>query len=87
MSHVGPPNGATAAPVAPNVAPSRCDVKQRPETQKAKNPSRINDLGFLLGPSGTSADALERRHMWSIITWPKPEQLTWVAPAIRRAKS
>ena len=26
-------------------------------------------------------------HMLSIITWPKPEQLTWVAPSIRRAKS
>jgi hypothetical protein len=23
----------------------------------------------------------------SIMTWPKPEQLTWVAPSIRRAKS
>lgn len=26
-------------------------------------------------------------HMLSIITWPKPEQDTWVAPSIRRAKS
>lgn len=26
-------------------------------------------------------------YMWSIMTWPKPEQLTWVAPSIRRAKS
>jgi|GEM_PF-1780372 len=26
-------------------------------------------------------------YMWSIITCPKPEQLTWVAPSIRRAKS
>ena len=26
-------------------------------------------------------------HMWSIMTWPKPEQLTWVAPSMRRAKS
>jgi hypothetical protein len=26
-------------------------------------------------------------YMWSIITWPKPEQLTCVAPSIKRAKS
>jgi hypothetical protein len=26
-------------------------------------------------------------HMFSIITRPKPEQLTWVAPSIMRAKS
>jgi hypothetical protein len=26
-------------------------------------------------------------YMFSIITWPKPEQLTCVAPAIKRAKS
>ena len=25
--------------------------------------------------------------MWSIITWPKPEHDTWVAPSISRAKS
>ena len=29
----------------------------------------------------------DRTHMLSIITWPKPEQLTWVAPSIKRAKS
>ena len=26
-------------------------------------------------------------HMWSIMTWPNPEQLTCVAPSIKRAKS
>jgi hypothetical protein len=26
-------------------------------------------------------------HIFSIITCPNPEQLTWVAPSIRRAKS
>jgi hypothetical protein len=26
-------------------------------------------------------------YMLSIMTWPKPEQLTWVAPSIKRAKS
>jgi hypothetical protein len=34
-----------------------------------------------------SAGTPNRRHMFSIITLPKPEQLTWVAPSIRRAKS
>ena len=29
----------------------------------------------------------EPDHMLSIITWPKPEHDTWVAPSIRRAKS
>ena len=81
------PNGATAAPVAPNVVPSLCDVKKQPETSKDKNPSRINDLGFLVGLTGTSRDAPGPRHMWSIITCPKPEQDTCVAPSIRRAKS
>jgi hypothetical protein len=36
---------------------------------------------------GTSLNLSKRGHMWSIMTWPKPEQLTWVAPSIRRAKS
>ncbi len=39
------------------------------------------------GPHGTSADVPACDHMFSIITCPKPEQLTWVAPSIRRAKS
>lgn len=87
MSHGEPPNGATAAPVAPNVSPSRCNVKKPSGIIKDKNPSRINDLGFRSGPAGTSRDAPGPRYMWSIITWPKPEQLTCVAPSIRRAKS
>jgi hypothetical protein len=28
-----------------------------------------------------------RAYMLSIITWPKPEHDTWVAPSSRRAKS
>jgi hypothetical protein len=51
------------------VAPSRCDVKKPSGTGKDKNPSRINDLGFLLEPFGTSRDAPGQGHMWSIITW------------------
>ena len=34
-----------------------------------------------------SSAGRHRDHMLSIITWPKPEQLTWVAPSRRRAKS
>jgi hypothetical protein len=40
-----------------------------------------------VGPSGTSEDASGPAHMWSIITCPKPEHDTWVAPSISRAKS
>jgi hypothetical protein len=79
--------GPRPPPVAPDVAPSRCDVKKRPETPEGKNPSRINDLGLLVGRSGTAEDALGPLHMWSIMTCPKPEQLTWVAPSSSRAKS
>jgi hypothetical protein len=57
------------------------------EQPKDKNPSRINDLGFSAGLDGTSGDGPGPRYMWSIITWPKPEHDTWVAPGIRRAKS
>jgi hypothetical protein len=70
-----------------STAPFRCDVKKPFGTRKDKNPSRINDLGLLLGPPGTSGDAPGPHHMWSIITCPKPEQLTCVAPSISRAKS
>jgi len=79
--------GPEPPPVAPNVAPSGCDIKKQPETPKDKNPSRINDLGFLVGSPGMSEDVPGRPHIWSIITCPKPLQLTWVAPSIKRAKS
>ena len=36
---------------------------------------------------GGLSQAGEADHMWSIITWPKPEHETCVAPSIRRAKS
>ncbi len=73
--------------MAPNLAPAESDVNESPCTPKNKNPSRINDLGFLEPRNGTSWDVPKRHHMWSIMTWPKPEQDTWVAPSIRRAKS
>ncbi len=79
--------GPRMLPVAPNVAPSVCDVKNPSETKKDKNPSRINDLGFCVEPDGTSGDVLKPCYIWSIITWPKPEHDTCVAPSIRRAKS
>jgi hypothetical protein len=79
--------GPRPPPVAPNVAPSLCDVKKQSETPEDKNPSRINDLGLLAGSSGTFRDVPGPCHMWSIITCPKPEQLTCVAPSISRAKS
>ncbi len=55
-----------------------------PETE---NPSRINDLGFLLKQGGTSRNVPGRCHIWSIITCPKPEHETCVAPSSERAKS
>ena len=53
--------------MAPNVAPSLCDVKKQPEASEDKNPSRINDLGFCVESDGTSGDVLGPRHMCSII--------------------
>lgn len=53
---------------APGATPSLCDVEKRPDPPEDKNPSRIDDLGFRVGPTVTSADAPGRRHMWSIIT-------------------
>jgi len=44
--------------------------------------ARIANQGLEMRAAGGAHD-----HMWSIITCPKPEQLTWVAPSIRRAKS
>ena len=79
--------GPRTPPVAPNVASSLCDVKKQSETSEDKNPSRINDLGFRVGPSETPGDAPGHRHIWSIITCPKPEHDTCVAPSISRAKS
>lgn len=42
-------------------------------------------------PRGMRVFGAKRRdapdHMLSIMTWPKPEQDTWVAPSSKRAKS
>src|SRR3990167_2316494 len=46
VSHVGPPNVATGAPVAPNVAPSRCDVKKQSGIRKTKTPVESTIWGF-----------------------------------------
>ena len=39
------------------------------------------------GSLGTAWEGLKPRYIMSIITWPKPEHETWVAPSISRAKS
>ncbi len=52
--------------------------------RRQKSPRHIHALGLSgRGP----ADCRQLHHMWSIITCPKPEQLTCVAPSSRRAKS
>ena len=48
---------------------------RRPAMKKARR------MAGFIEPSG------EPRHMFSIMTCPKPEQETCVAPSIRRAKS
>jgi len=66
-----------------------------PEDAQAAGPGvfpamkKPRHLGFR-GSAGAKAAAGRRGrlfYMLSIITWPKPEQLTWVAPSMRRAKS
>jgi hypothetical protein len=49
-----------------------------------KSPGTLRSGALFRGASENAADNV---YMLSIITWPKPEQLTWVAPSIRRAKS
>jgi hypothetical protein len=66
---VPPRMTATLASVAPTVAPPQCDIKKRCQTTENRNPSRINELGFWVGPCGTSGNVPGPRHMWSIITW------------------
>ena len=51
-----------------------------PDTKRPRSPMKA-------GPFQTSMNRLKTGHILSIITWPKPEQDTCVAPAIRRAKS
>jgi hypothetical protein len=50
-----------------------------------KTPRSTQEQGVRRPPPGPKPPAHD--HMWSIITWPKPEHDTWVAPSIRRAKS
>ncbi len=87
LSQAGGPRWRRGRLRGPECGPTLSGVKKQPETPESKNPSRINDLGFRVGPSGTSEDASGPAHMWSIITCPKPEHDTWVAPSISRAKS
>jgi hypothetical protein len=50
--------------------------------QKARRPA-----GFFHRLAVRRGRRTAGNHMWSIMTWPKPEHDTWVAPSIRRAKS
>lgn len=75
-------------PPLPPVAPECGHLPLRgPETSKEdrrQNPSRINDLGFLLRLSGTSRGASGPCHIWSISTWksrPSPCRITLSAEA------
>lgn len=49
------------------------------------NGTKKNRAGTWSG--AVACSQAEADYMWSIMTWPKPEQLTCVAPSIRRAKS
>jgi hypothetical protein len=51
------------------------------------DPERSDDQVFSYVHASYPRTPLERSHIRSIITWPKPEHDTWVAPSIRRAKS
>lgn len=53
-----------------------------PDEEKPSRPGGLEGLGRAAPERRCS-----RNYMWSIMTWPKPEQLTCVAPSIRRAKS
>ena len=54
--------------------------------RKDKAPDPTSGSGAC-GAIGVGGRQTRSTYMWSIITWPKPEQLTWVAPSSRRAKS
>ncbi len=51
-----------------------------------KNPAFVFDAVTLVGADDTGYQSA-MNYMCSIITSPKPEHDTWVAPGIRRAKS
>ena len=63
-------------------APKRCVLLP---AGAQKSPGTLRSPG--LRRRGVRRTPPPTLYMFSIITWPKPEQLTWVAPSIRRAKS
>ena len=57
--------------------------------EKAPDPGGNQGLQLRVDQSSDAeADSTSAAgHMWSIMTWPNPEQLTCMAPSIKRAKS
>ena len=57
------------------------------DATKQKTPDESTNWGSSWNRMGRLETSLGPCHMWSIITCPKPEHETCVAPSIRRAKS
>ena len=58
-----------------------------PATTIEEKAPLLTDRGFRISGGGCAARVHGSRHMWSIMTCPKPEHDTCVAPSISRAKS
>ena len=81
----GNPTGNGPVIIGLILAPDYTSATVPAGTRRANKKPRSNQCtGVLCEPSW---DGLGHRHMWSIMTWPKPEHDTCVAPSIRRAKS
>ena len=57
--------------------------------KKAAQRAALQQMGWRRAQRPTTrwSSQAVRPHIWSIMTCPKPEQLTCVAPSMRRAKS
>lgn len=65
---------------------AHCDAGRQNKTAKEVTfPAVFCGFGRLARPIGRVT--WTGGYMWSIMTSPKPEQDTWVAPSMRRAKS
>lgn len=74
-------DGAIPAHMAPTPGPKM--IRSQWIHLDKKKPGLIGRTGL----SWTLMDQSGVDHILSIITWPKPEHDTWVAPSSRRAKS